>query len=118
MGEETTTVANDGLDPVELWIEPWAESIVVPPGKQLRISGRSDQDGAFEVKWTASGVVVYGWPGSTITVYDGNVVMRVCDIPVPEIPSGTSVKGFVSAVFGEPLTQLDPPTSSRAKKAP
>ena len=102
MFEVAEVVANSSAEPLELWCEPWAESISVAPGKRLTIVGKSPREGRFEVERTGSGVVVYAWPGSTAIVYDEGTVVRTFPTPVPDIPAGMSMKSFVAGLFGGP----------------
>jgi hypothetical protein len=102
MTEDVATIANEGQQPIEVWIEPWAEGLRLPPGRSISISGKSDSEGGFEVDRSESRVVVYAWPGCTAIVSDGVRVVREFPIPVPPIPAGASIKGFVATMFGEP----------------
>jgi len=102
MFEVAEVVNNPGAEPLELWCEPWAESIRVAPGRRLTIVGKSPREGRFEVERTESGVVIYAWPGSTAVVYDEGTVVRTFPTPVPDIPAGMSMKGFVGSLFGGP----------------
>jgi hypothetical protein len=111
--ETIETIANDGQEPLELWIEPWAVSLIIPPGQQFAISGHSDLPGGFEVDRVGGRVVVYAWAGSTAVVRHGDAVIRIFDIPVPGIPTGMSMKRFVGTVFGETAGETIVPTSKR-----
>jgi hypothetical protein len=102
MFEATETIANESADTLELWCEPWAESIAVAPGRRLTIVGKSPREGRFEVERNESGVVIYAWPGSTAIVYDEETVLRTFPIPVPDIPASLSMKSFVGLLFGGP----------------
>jgi len=102
MSEASETITNSGQEPLAVWIEPWADRLVVPPGEAIVIAGSSQLDGRFEVDRTGAGIVVYGWAGCTAVVRSGDTVIRTFDIPVPGIPSGMSMKDFVGVMFGEP----------------
>jgi hypothetical protein len=84
--EATETIANNGSADLDVWIEPWGDCVVLPAGGQIVVSGHSTHDGQFELERRESSVVLYGWPGCTLTVRDGDVVIRTFDNPVPAIP--------------------------------
>jgi hypothetical protein len=102
--EAVETIANDTSAPLAVWVEPWADTLVVPPGERFTFSGSSELPGGFEVERTPTGVVIYAWAGSTAVVRSGEVIVRTFDIPVPGIPAGMSMKGFVGFMFGESST--------------
>ncbi len=100
MNEATETIVNDGAGPLHVCIEPWAEELLVAPGRTLRIVGTSEGEGSFEVQRAPSGVVVYAWPGSTAIAYDGDRVVLTLDIRVPAIPVNlASTRTFVEMMF-------------------
>ena len=112
MTEAVETVDNNGSAPLQVWVEPWAEGLIIPPGGQLTFSGASELPGGLEVERSAQGVVVYAWAGSTMVVRNGDTIIRTYDIPVPGIPAAMSMKGFVRMMFGEATsstTALAPP---------
>jgi hypothetical protein len=114
MNEVTETIVNDGARPLRVCIEPWAEELVLPPGHTLRIVGRSEGAGDFEVHRAASRVVVYAWPGSTAIAYDGDRVALTLDILVPAIPSNlASTRAFVELMFGNAPRASVPVPSTR-----
>jgi hypothetical protein len=101
MNEVTETIVNDGTGSIHVCIEPWAEELLLAPGHSLRIVGRSEGEGTFEVKRAPNGVVVYAWPGSTAIAYDGDDrVLSTLDIRVPAIPTSlASTRAFVEMMF-------------------
>ena len=68
MFEVAVVVPNPSAEPLELWCEPWAESMLVAPGRRLTIVGKSPREGRFVVERTESAIVIYTWPGSTAIV--------------------------------------------------
>jgi hypothetical protein len=114
MNEVTETIVNDGSRPLQVCIEPWAEELLLAPGHTLRIVGRSEGEGSFEVRRVTRGVVVYAWPGSTSIVYDGDRVLRSFDSRVPEIPTNlASTRAFVEMMFGNSPGASRPAPSQR-----
>jgi hypothetical protein len=110
MNEITETIVNDGTEPLAVCIEPWAEELLLAPGRTLRIVGMSEGEGHFEVRRAASRVLVYAWPGSTAIAYDGDKVLRTLDIRVPALPINlASTRAFVEMMFGSPPGMAVPP---------
>ena len=74
----------------------------LPPGESFRVIGRSPQPGRMEVVPAEGIVAVYGWPGSTIRVFNGEVLVDDFTIVFPELPPSLSTRGFVEFMFGGP----------------
>jgi hypothetical protein len=100
--EDTQVVPNPGPDPLEVWFEPWGMPHPLPPGEVFRVVGRSPQPGRIEVVASDGSVAVYGWPGSTLRVYNGEVLVDDFSIVCPEPPPGMSTRGFVEFMYGGP----------------
>src|SRR5205814_2294089 len=86
--EDTQVVTNSGPDPLQVWFEPWGMPHSLPPGESFRVVGRSPQTGRMEVVEADGSVAVYGWPGSTLQVYNGDVLVDDFSIVFPELPPG------------------------------
>ncbi len=100
--EDTQVVANPGPGPLQVWFEPWGMPHVLQPGESFRVIGRSPQPGRMEVVSADGSVAVYGWSGSTLCVYNGDVLVDDFSIVFPELPSGMSPRRFVEFMFGGP----------------
>ena len=100
--EDTQVVTNPGPAPLQVWFEPWGMPHPLSPGESFRVVGRSPQPGRMEVVAADGAVAVYGWPGSTLRVYNGGVPVDDFSIVFPELPPGMSPRGFVEFMFGGP----------------
>ena len=97
--------------PYRAWIEPWAEQLEFPAGSAVELRAASAVEGRLTVEREADCMVVYAWPGSTLKVYVDGELIRSFDIPVPGVPPGMDVKGFLGVVLGQS-------TPTVPKKAP
>ena len=100
--EDSQVVTNSGPGPIEVWFEPWGMVHSLPPGESFRVVGRSLQTGRMEVVEADGSVAVYGWPGSTLRVYNGEVLVDDFSVVFPELPPGMSPRSFVEFMFGGP----------------
>jgi hypothetical protein len=99
---------------LNLWFEPWADGLTLPPGLVVELRATAPAEGRLEIDWQERGVAVYGWPGCTLKVVIGGEVVRDFSIPFPELPPGMNVKGFVGFMFGPPPTAGEPPPGQDA----
>ena len=75
---------NDQPRPLDVYIEPWGDHLVLPPGATFNVAAHSSLAGALEVSVDAGSMTVYGWSGTTFEVYsaDGGLLAQ-SSIPVP-----------------------------------
>jgi hypothetical protein len=71
---------------LRLILEPWAEEITLPSCKSLRLVASSEQTGELEIEVRDDGAIVYGWPGATLSVFDGQKAIWKSYAPVPSFP--------------------------------
>ena len=100
MFEDTQVVTNPGPDLLQVWFEPWGMPHSLPPGESFRVVGRSSEAGRMEVVKADGAVAVYGWPGSTLRVYNGDALVDDFSTVFPELPPGMSPRSFVEKMFG------------------
>ena len=72
----------------------------LPPGQSFNLVARAPTPGELEIVRETAGVIVYAWSGSTIDVFDGARLVHQFAPPVPTLPPGLSVKGFLRMMFG------------------
>src|SRR5262245_15902274 len=101
MYEVVETIPNDGPDELTVIVEPWGMPLSLMPGHSFSLIGRASSEGHFEISKQADAVMVYAWPGSTVEVFDGDVLVESFAIRVPPVPSGQSVRGFLDFMLGK-----------------
>jgi hypothetical protein len=104
MTEETRFITNPGPAVLQVLFEPWSMLHELPAGETFRIVGTSPQQGSMEVVETNDLVTVYGWPGSTLQVFQGEALLDdpALYIGVPDLPPGMSMRAFTELMFGGP----------------
>ena len=105
--EHRREITNDNDGPLPIWIEPWAEEVQIPPRETFTFVARGDQPGELEFEETNSGIVLYGWPSSTLSVFHENKLVWQIDLAVPDIPAGMSMRSFVDAMFVDKKAKPD-----------
>lgn len=57
-----------------LIVEPWAEEYLLEPGQSVDVIGKGGvAEGVFEVEYFDGGLIVYGWEGSVLSVFNNGV---------------------------------------------
>ena len=69
--EYTTSlrVCNAHALPITLYLEPWGEQYTMPPAATFLVVARGPEGDALEIECAAEHIVVYGWPGSVVTLF-------------------------------------------------
>ena len=102
MYEVVETIRNNGRDELTVVMEPWGMPLSLMPGHSFSLFGRASSEGHFEIIKQADAVMVYAWPGATVEVFDGDVLVESFAIRVPAVPRGQSVRGFLDFMLGNP----------------
>ena len=98
--ESTKEILNTEPDPLRVWLEPWVEEVVIPPGVAFRFVGLGEQPGELQIERQDKRLVLCSWASSRLTVYHGNeVVWNDVGMPVPPVPDGMSTASFVKQIF-------------------
>jgi hypothetical protein len=71
---------------LQLIIEPWAEVLVMPPGAGYDIIFEGPPDHSLRMEIGERKIVIYGWSGSIVSVFDKERIICDCSIPVPDVP--------------------------------
>jgi hypothetical protein len=66
-------VVNRDDRPLDFLLEPDAEEFVIPPSEKFKITGRSPEDGAFEVVFYKTYVAVWPWAQTKVTILHNGV---------------------------------------------
>ena len=69
--EYTTSlrVCNAHAFPITLYLEPWGEQYTMPPEATFLVVARGPAGDALEVECAEDRIVLYGWPGSVVTLF-------------------------------------------------
>jgi hypothetical protein len=57
---------------VQLVLEPWGETYSIPPDSSVDIKACGPDGDALEIAHQPESIVVWGWPGSTLRVFQGS----------------------------------------------
>ena len=71
------------------------EELSLAPGDTVEVEFAGKNRGRAELETDDDGFILWAWPSSTaVIIRDGHEVERL-DNPVPDIPSGQTVSGFI-----------------------
>ena len=71
--------------PLTLYLEPWGEQYIMAPEATFTAVAKGPEGDALEVEWADDHIVLYGWPGSVVTLFHEG----------KEVGSGTSERAPV-----------------------
>ena len=77
---QSLRVSNGYSEPITLSLEPWADEILIPSKAGFDIVAVGPDGGHLEVTYEERRVSVYGWSGSTLSVFHGRQRLLECDI--------------------------------------
>jgi hypothetical protein len=80
-------------------IEPWTSQCSMPRGAIFEVIAHGPKGGVLEVEYSRDHIVLYGWAGSTLTVYQNGETILDGSVPVPPVPPQMSVREFVQFMF-------------------
>ena len=69
--EYTTSlrVCNAHAVPITLHLEPWGEQYTMPPEVTFVVVARGPEGDVLEMECAEDHIVLYGWPGSVVTLF-------------------------------------------------
>lgn len=82
-------VHNSRSVPLTLYLEPWGEQYTMAPEATFTAVARGPEGDTLEVEWADDHIVLYGWPGSVVTLFhEGKEVGAGSSehAPVPSTP--------------------------------
>lgn len=68
-------------------VEPWGDVHLMPAGATFRVVAWGPRHGALEVELAEDAVTVWGWPGSVLKVFHGDVELGASYGDRPPVPS-------------------------------
>jgi hypothetical protein len=99
MYRDTKEIRNDGDAPLEVWVEPWAFALAVPPHGALLFESDSEEPGSYEVI-DSDGPVIFAWPGADLRVTRDGMVVYETDIRWPKNPPGMTTRQTLELILG------------------
>jgi hypothetical protein len=79
-------IRNLFAEPVTLCLEPWGDELSVPPKASYVIVAEGPGGAHLQVEYGEGRISVYGWSGSTLSVFENDKLLRELKIPVPRTP--------------------------------
>lgn len=78
----------------------------MPASAIFTIVAKAEQSGSLQIDYGDGGIIVWGWPSSTLTIYCkgdeiGGLVSK--HLPVPGVPEGQTVASLMRLIMGQPL---------------
>lgn len=80
-------LSNDYSEPITLCLEPWGDEILIPSKATFEIVAEGPKGDGLEVACEERRVTVWGWSGSTLSVFHDGTKLIECAIPVPPVPA-------------------------------
>jgi hypothetical protein len=79
-------VQNSSSNSKKLWVEPWGDTVLIPPGVTLEIVAKGPTGDCLEVESGDADIAIYGWTGSTLAIFQSGERIREYLIPPPPTP--------------------------------
>ncbi len=73
--------------PVTLYLEPWGEQYTITPEATFTVVARGPEGDALEVEWADDHIILYGWPGSIVTLFHDGKEVGVGASKRPPVPA-------------------------------
>src|SRR5207253_7083465 len=92
---ERLRVTNSFSIGLKFYLEPWGDESIMPPGATYVVEAEGPEGDNLEVDFRDDGISVWAWPGSVASViHDGSALIEGGP-PVPEVPTGKTVRNFL-----------------------
>ena len=62
-------LSNRSPHPLALILEPWGDTTTLNPNSSVRIKFQGPDNGSLEIEHSESVVTIFGWPGSTVSIF-------------------------------------------------
>ena len=98
-------VRNTQSTAVTVFLEPAGSDYLLPPGEAFEIRAEGPAGGHLEIDIAGDHITTWAWPGSIVDLWQNGVNLSGPSIPVPSVPEGMSVRGFLGMVLGDPEQQ-------------
>ncbi|WP_395394046.1 hypothetical protein WBP07_02390 [Novosphingobium sp. BL-8A] len=112
------SLSNPGPDELIVWLEPWAEELVIPARSNvaLKAVGGSETQALSDIEWASDHIVVWA-NATTVEAFVDGVLQDTTSAVVP-IPAGLS-KEILTALFADqPSARLGGAANSEIAPTP
>jgi len=86
-------------------LEPQGRDFVMPPGAVFELRAEGPEGDQLQIDFGPDQIITWGWSGSVVEVWQNGVSLSGRSMPVPPVPPGMSVRGFLGMVLGDPKLQ-------------
>lgn len=90
---------------VRFILEPQGCEFVMPPGAVFELRAEGPEGDELQIDFAPDQIIAWGWSGSVVEVWHNGVSLSGRSLPVPPVPPGMSVRGFLGMVLGDPRLQ-------------
>jgi hypothetical protein len=101
----TVAVRNVRERAVRFILEPQGAEFAMPAGAVFELRAEGPEGDQLEIDFGADQITAWGWSGSIVEVWHEGVSLSGRSMPVPPVPKGMSVRGFLGMVLGDPSLQ-------------
>jgi hypothetical protein len=98
-------VRNAGDREVLLISEPLGREYVMPPGAAFEVRAEGPEGDHLQIDFQPDRIVLWAWSGSVVEVYHNGIALGPRPLPVPGVPDGLTVRGFMGMILGQPELQ-------------
>jgi hypothetical protein len=100
MFSDLKQITNDSNKPLEVFIEPWAISVSIPPQQTCDFYADSECEGTFEIEKGDDCLVVWGWAGTNlkVTIKD-EVIYDFSDFRSPILSNDMPIKKALEIIL-------------------
>jgi hypothetical protein len=87
--------------PFTFVLEPWGEVYEFPAGATFVVVAQGPAGDNLVIDNGERVITVWGWSGSNVEVFhNGKLISHSGGPPVPSVPAGMSIRGFLGMVMG------------------
>jgi hypothetical protein len=86
MQRQYLRIRNSRSEDLSIYIEPWGDELLIAADAICEIASDGPSDGFLEVESAEDRLTVYGWPGSTLSVYQDGQLVCDCTVQAPQTP--------------------------------
>jgi hypothetical protein len=101
----TVVIRNTRDTAVPLFLEPGGADYLLPPGEEFELRAEGPEGDHLEIDFGPDRLIAWAWSGSVVDLWQNGANLSGLSTPVPSVPQGMSVRGFMGMVLGDPKLQ-------------